>query len=71
MSETKAALSEPWLRGTLGEVPAVPRAVLHALELAREDLWKWCFPLTDEQLNSETGRTRIGSFPIAAHRPEY
>jgi len=29
---------EPWLRGTLTDVPALQRAVLHALELAREDL---------------------------------
>lgn len=45
-------LPEPWLRGTLGEVPAVPRAVLHALELAKEDLWKWCSFLSDAQLNA-------------------
>jgi uncharacterized damage-inducible protein DinB len=43
---------EPWLRGTLGEVPAVPRAVLQALELADEDLHKWCGKLTDGQLNA-------------------
>jgi len=29
----------------------VPRAVLHALELAAEDLHKWCGMLTEEQLN--------------------
>jgi len=49
------SLAEPWLRGTLGEVPAVPRAVLHALELAYEDLHKWCGPLTDQQLNARPG----------------
>ena len=43
---------EPWLRGTLTEIPAVPRAVLHALELAREDLQKWCGALTDAELNA-------------------
>jgi hypothetical protein len=37
-------LPEPWLRGTLQEVPALQRAVLHALELAREDLERWCGP---------------------------
>jgi uncharacterized damage-inducible protein DinB len=46
---------EPWLRGTLGGVPAVPRAVLHALELAEEDLHKWCGTLTEEQLNARPG----------------
>jgi uncharacterized damage-inducible protein DinB len=44
---------EPWLRGTLTEVRAVPRAVLHALELASEDLKKWCSPLTDAELNAQ------------------
>jgi uncharacterized damage-inducible protein DinB len=45
-------LPEPWLRGTQGEVPAVARAVLHALELADEDLRKWCFQLSDDELNA-------------------
>jgi uncharacterized damage-inducible protein DinB len=43
---------EPWLRGTWTEISAVPRAVLHALELAREDLQKWCGPLTEGELNA-------------------
>jgi uncharacterized damage-inducible protein DinB len=43
---------EPWLRGTLTDVPPVQRAVLHALELAREDLHRWCATLNDEQLNA-------------------
>jgi uncharacterized damage-inducible protein DinB len=42
---------EPWLRGTLAEMPAVPRAVIHALELASEDVHLWCGPLTDEEMN--------------------
>jgi uncharacterized damage-inducible protein DinB len=41
---------EPWLRGTHPEIPAVPRAVLHALELAREDLTSWCGQLNEEEL---------------------
>jgi uncharacterized damage-inducible protein DinB len=51
----KSDLPEPWLRGTLGEVPAVPRAVLHALELAREDLERWCDGLSDEELHARPG----------------
>lgn len=43
---------EPWLRGTLTEVDAVRRQVLHALELAVEDVEKWCAGLTDEQINA-------------------
>jgi uncharacterized damage-inducible protein DinB len=54
---------EPWLRGSLDDVPAVVRAVLHALELAREDVWKWCFPLTEEQLNARPA----GIAPVAFH----
>jgi hypothetical protein len=45
-------MPEPWLRGTLQEVPAVQRAVLHALELAEEDVKLWCAGLTDKQLNA-------------------
>jgi uncharacterized damage-inducible protein DinB len=41
---------EPWLRGSLTEVDAVRRGVLHALELAREDTVRWCDGLTDEEL---------------------
>ena len=41
---------EPWLRGTLTEVDAVRRGVLHALELAREDTVRWCDGLRDEEL---------------------
>ncbi len=43
---------EPWLRGTMTEVDAVRRAVLHALELAAEDLREWCASLTSEELNA-------------------
>lgn len=43
---------EPWLRGTLTEVLPVGRAVIHALQLADEDVQKWCTPLTDEELNA-------------------
>jgi uncharacterized damage-inducible protein DinB len=54
---------EPWLRGTLAEVPGVPRAVLHALQQASEDLQKWCRHLTDEQLNARPA----GLAPVAFH----
>jgi len=56
-------LPEPWLRGTLTEVNPVIRAVLHALELAKEDLWKWCYPLTLEQLN----QPMASAAPIVFH----
>jgi len=44
---------EPWLRGTHAEVPAVGRAVLHALDLALEDLTNWTTGLTDAQIHSK------------------
>jgi hypothetical protein len=59
----EAAGPEPWLRATLGEVPPVARAVLHALELAKEDLDKWCGTLTDAELNARPA----GLPPVAFH----
>jgi len=61
MSESK--LPEPWLRGTLTEVAPVPRAVLHALELAKEDLERWCGSLSDEELNARPAEIA----PVAFH----
>jgi uncharacterized damage-inducible protein DinB len=43
---------EPWLRGTHGEVDAVARQVLHALELAAEDAERWCGGLSDAEMNA-------------------
>lgn len=60
---SEGQLPEPWLRGTLGEVPAVPRAVLHALELAKEDIQRWCAHLSDDQLDARPG----GIAPVAFH----
>jgi uncharacterized damage-inducible protein DinB len=61
MSETRQP--EPWLRGTLQEVPPVQRAVLHALELAGEDLQRWCGSLSDQQVNARPGELP----PVAFH----
>src|ERR1700689_3735212 len=41
---------EPWLRGTLSNVEPVRRAVLHALELAEEDVEEWCGGLSEEEM---------------------
>src|SRR5215469_4746144 len=38
---------ERWLSGTHTDVPAAGRAVLHALELAWDELRKWTEGLTD------------------------
>jgi DinB superfamily len=45
-----AETTEPWLRGTLTEVDPVRRGVLHALQLAREDVMRWAAGLTLEEL---------------------
>jgi uncharacterized damage-inducible protein DinB len=59
----KTPSPEPWLRGSLADVPAVPRAVLHALESAREDVHKWCGGLTHAQLNARPA----GIAPVTFH----
>ncbi len=56
-------LPEPWLRGTHTEIPAVIRAVVHALELSREDIERWCASLSDEALNARPD----GVAPVAYH----
>jgi len=64
MSSNNPNLPEPWLRGTLCDVPAVPRAVLHALVLAQEDLRNWCYALTEDQLNATPGRLASVAFQL-------
>jgi uncharacterized damage-inducible protein DinB len=54
---------EPWLRGTLTEMPSLQRAVLHALALAEEDLQRWCGHLTGAQMNAQPS----GLPPVAFH----
>ena len=54
---------EPWLRGTHTDVPAVGRAVLHALELALDDISKWTTGLTDEEVHTSP----LGLPPVAFH----
>ena len=44
---------EPWLRGTLTEVDAVRRGVLHALVLAQEDVERWSADLSDTELEAQ------------------
>ena len=60
---TKDEQPEPWLRGTLTDVPPVHRAVLHALELAKDDIQRWCGGLSDTQLNARPA----GVAPVAFH----
>jgi uncharacterized damage-inducible protein DinB len=55
VTKTESKQPEPWLRGTLTDVPAVIRAVLHALEFAREDAERWCGDLTGVEVNARPG----------------
>ncbi len=54
---------EPWLRGTLTDIPAVPRAVLHALLLAEENVGTWLPRLTDVEIHAKP----FGLTPFAFH----
>jgi uncharacterized damage-inducible protein DinB len=45
-------MTEPWLRGTLSDVPVLQRALLHSLEMAQEDAAKWCRDLDDRELHA-------------------
>lgn len=42
--------TEPWMRGTHGDLDVVRRAVVHALELAQEDGVRWAGKLSDAQM---------------------
>ncbi len=54
---------EPWLRGTLTEFDALRRQVLHALELAAEDLERWCSELDEVQMQARPH----GIAPVGFH----
>jgi uncharacterized damage-inducible protein DinB len=51
-SPTVPVYIEPWMSGTHTDVPAVGRAVLHALELALDDLTKWTAGLSDAEVHA-------------------
>jgi uncharacterized damage-inducible protein DinB len=63
MSTSPTPYTEPWLRGTHTGVPAAGRAVLHALELALDDLTKWTAGLTDAEVHAQP----LGLTSIAFH----
>ena len=54
---------EPWMRATHGELDVVRRAVIHALELAEEDVAKWCYGLSDAEMMARPS----GVAPVAFH----
>jgi uncharacterized damage-inducible protein DinB len=63
IAPSSAPYIEPWLRGTHTDVPAAGRAVLHALDLALDDLRKWTAGLSDAEVHASP----LGLTPIAFH----
>ncbi|WP_446743696.1 DinB family protein [Silvibacterium acidisoli] len=53
MNTPVSSAPEPWLRGTYTDVPAVLRGVLHALDLAREDVVRWTDGFSAEQFHAK------------------
>ena len=62
-SPVRVPYIEPWLRGTYPDVPAAGRAVLHALDLANDDLTKWTEGLTDAEVHVQP----LGLTSLAFH----
>ena len=52
MSTSTTPYTEPWLRATRTGVLAAAHAILHALELALDDLTKWTAGLTDAEIHA-------------------
>jgi uncharacterized damage-inducible protein DinB len=62
-SPASAPYIEPWLRGTHADIPSAGRAVLHALDLAMDDLAKWTAGLTDLEVHAQP----FGLMAVACH----
>jgi uncharacterized damage-inducible protein DinB len=62
MSDDKQ--QEPWLRGTLTEVSSVQRAVLHSLQMAKEDVDRLCSGLSEDELKASPGGVASISFHL-------
>ncbi len=63
MEKQLSSAPEPWMRGTHGDLDVVRRAVVHALELAQEDVAKWCGGLSDTEMMARPSDVA----PIAFH----
>lgn len=63
-SETGGETLEPWMRGTHSELDPVRRAVVHALELAEEDVERWCAELSDEEMFSRPAELPSPAFHL-------
>src|SRR5215469_8434736 len=63
MEKQISNLPEPWMRGTHDDLDVVRRATIHALELAEEDVAKWCGALNDAEMTARPD----GIAPVAFH----
>jgi len=63
MSSSPVPYLEPWLRGTHSEIPAAARAVLHALDLALDDLTHSTVGLADAEVHTQP----LGLTSLAFH----
>lgn len=55
---------EPWLRGSHTDIPAIGRAVVHALELCRQDVDAACESTTDELMHARPGEIASLAFHL-------
>jgi uncharacterized damage-inducible protein DinB len=63
MEKQAANAPEPWMRGKHNELDVFRRGVIHALELAEEDVAKWCGTLSDAEMMAQPGEVA----PVAFH----
>lgn len=63
VSSRELNVPEPWMRGTHEELDGLRRAVVHALELAEEDVAKWCGELNDAEMFARPSELA----PVAFH----
>jgi len=45
-------MAEPWLRGTLTELDPLRRGLMHSLQMASEDVARWCAGLSDAEMET-------------------
>ena len=63
-------MEEPWLRGTHPEIEPVVRSLIYSIEMAREDIAKWCGSLDDAEIHAQPFALALGRLPIAAYRAQ-
>jgi uncharacterized damage-inducible protein DinB len=44
-------MTEPWLRGAQTDLPPIQRALVHSLQMAEEDIMRWCGNFDDREMH--------------------